>query len=407
MTQHSPAAAAPHAAPRPRPRLWILVAVAAVGPLGMNIFLPTMPRLEEMFDTSYGTVQLTLSLYFIGFAVSQLVYGPLADRFGRRPVILTALTIGVAGSLATMIGGSIWVLVAGRFLQAVGNGGGFVLARAMVRDMHSRDRAGSAIATITMALVVAPMFAPLIGSYLDAWVGWRGPMALMAVFGLAAMLAALRFLHETLDEPQPLPSVAGVIGVFIALLRMRPFVGYTFHTAFAAAVYFSFLGGGPYVMQTLLGVSAEGYGYWFILVAVTYMLGNLASSRYSHRVGIDIMIRIGNTLVLVAALTLAFYALFFAMTPAVFMGVLAVIGLGNGFNVPNGFAGAISVDPSRAGTASGLTGFIQMSLGAFVSFLAGTMLTTSATPLVFAFVICAGAAIFSHWQARRPARTGP
>jgi DHA1 family bicyclomycin/chloramphenicol resistance-like MFS transporter len=389
------------AQPRRRPSLLILIIVSAVGPLGINILLPSMPAMERAFDTSYGNVQLTLSLYFIGFAVSQLLYGPLGDRFGRRPVILIALVLGAIGAATTLIGGSIWVVVAGRFLQALGIGGGFVLARAMVRDLFDRDRAAGAIATITMALVVAPMFAPLIGSYLDAWLGWRGPMALMAILPLIIAVLGLRYLHETLREPQSLPSPIGILAIFAALLRRPPFLGYTLHTGFSSAVYFSFLGGGPYVMQTLLGVSPEGYAVWFISVGLTYMVGNLFSSRYSHVFGVDRLIWIGNSIVLASTLALAGYMLVYPLTPLVFMGAVALIGLANGLNIPNGFAGAISVEPARAGTASGLAGFVQQSIGALVSFIAGAMLTTSAAPLAAVFVICSALAILSHCYGQR------
>ena len=166
-----------------RPSFAILVAISAIGPLALNIFIPSMPGLQAEFGVSYGMAQLTLTLYLIGMAVCQLIYGPLSDRHGRRPMLLGGLAVFVVASLAAAVAPSIKVLIAARLLQAIGGAAGIVLARAMVRDVFERDKSASVISYITMACVVAPMVAPVLGGFIDKVSGWRMDFWLLAAIG--------------------------------------------------------------------------------------------------------------------------------------------------------------------------------------------------------------------------------
>ena len=156
-----------------KPPLLILVLATAVGPMAINIFLPSMPRLEVDLSTSYAMVQLTLSLYLVGLAVAQLAYGPLSDRYGRRPLMITGVCIFLVGTVICIVAPSITILIIGRVLQAIGGCAGVVLGRAIVRDMYDRDKSASMLAYITMSMVVAPMLSPTIGGLIDEYYGWR------------------------------------------------------------------------------------------------------------------------------------------------------------------------------------------------------------------------------------------
>src|SRR5690606_20851902 len=178
----------PGGTPRPgvaqrRPSLAILIAVTALGPMALNIFIPAMPGMTAVFGVDYGTIQLTLTLYLVGLAVAQLFMGPLSDRFGRRPVLLGGIGLFLAGSLAAALAPSIEALIVARIVQAVGGCAGIVLGRAIVRDTHSREASASMIGYITMVMVVAPMLAPLIGGYLDSWFGWRATFITVLAVG--------------------------------------------------------------------------------------------------------------------------------------------------------------------------------------------------------------------------------
>jgi DHA1 family bicyclomycin/chloramphenicol resistance-like MFS transporter len=203
----------------------ILVAVTATGPLALNILMPSMPGLPAVFGTDYATVQLTLSLYLIGLAGAQLIYGPLSDRYGRRPVLLAGLGVFLLGTLTGALAASISMVIAGRVLQAVGGCAGMVLGRAIVRDLYERDRAASVIAYVTMAMVVAPMLAPLFGGFLDDWLGWRATFWFVAVYGSVVVVFCFLLLGETHRTRLPFPGPAGMLSSYLRLLRSPLFLG--------------------------------------------------------------------------------------------------------------------------------------------------------------------------------------
>ncbi len=366
-----------------QPPIAVLVAVSTVGPLALNIFMPSMPRLPEVFGTDYGTVQLTLGLYLAGIAFGQLAYGPLSDRFGRRPMLLGGLWLFLAGTVLAMVATSIEVLIAGRVIQALGGCSGLVLARAIVRDLFARERSASVIAYITAAMVMAPMVAPLIGGYLDDWLGWRSIFVFVGMFGAVVTLFAVLLLHESNSQLQPLPGLGGFAASYAELLRSPVFRGYAFATTLASASFFAFLGGAPYVVVELMDRPPSEYGWYFALSAIGYMSGNLVSGRLSMRIGIDRMIGVG------LAFNLAGGVLMFVLwaagwfVPLALFAPMTLSAIGNGLNIPNGTAGAISVIPRRAGAASGLTGFLQMAFGAGASALAGHLVIESQLPLAF------------------------
>ena len=180
-------------APAPRPSFAILVAISAIGPLALNMFIPSMPGLEKTFAVPYGTVQLTLTLYLIGMAVCQLIYGPASDKFGRRPLLLAGLSLFFIASVLAAIAPTIETLIAARLIQAIGGSAGIVLARAMVRDVFTREQSASMISYITMAFVVAPMIAPVLGGFFEQYASWRTGFWILAGFG--AIVLSRRLVH--------------------------------------------------------------------------------------------------------------------------------------------------------------------------------------------------------------------
>jgi len=382
--------------------LVLIVGMAAMGPLGMHIFLPSMPGLQAVFATDYATVQLTLTFYFAAFAAAQLIYGPLSDRFGRRPVILAGLGLFLAGNLACMLAPSIEALIAGRALQAVGACAGMSLGRAIIRDVYSRERAASMMAYVTTAIVVAPMIGPTVGGIIDVTLGWRYVFGFVLLLGIAIFLASLLALVETHKDRGAIASFAAMLGSYGVLLRRREFIGYAVPTACMVAAFFGFLGSAPYVVITLMGRPPSEYGFYFIFIAGAFMLGNLIAGRITPRVGSDRMILIGCAMTIAGAIIQA--AIVFAgwLTPVSFFAPMVLINFGNGFAMPNGNVGAVSVDPTRAGAAAGLTGFMQMGLGAVVSHVVGMAMADSAVPVVVAYLILATSGLLVHlWGTRR------
>jgi DHA1 family bicyclomycin/chloramphenicol resistance-like MFS transporter len=368
------------------PSLAILIAVTALSPLSLQIIVPTMPALQLVFDTSVARVQLTLSLYLAGFALAQLAYGPISDRFGRRPTLLAGLALFIAGSAVCLMAPTIEWLIAGRILQAVGGCAGMVLSRAIVRDVYGRDQAASMIAYITMGMVVAPMLAPALGGVLKDAFGWWSIFAFTGCIGVLIALMTAVSLNETHRERGTVTDLADMLRSFAILLRMPAFNGYAFQVAFTGTAFFAFVGGAPYVMVNILGRTATEFGLFFITNAAAYMAGNFIAARYSARAGGDRMITIGTTLSLVGAAAMTVVMISGYLTAETLFGCMAVISVGNGLSQPNGRAGAISVDPNRIGAASGLSGFLQMGLAALVSYAIGLVLAANPLPLGLAML---------------------
>ena len=365
-----------------RPSLGILIAVTALGPLALNIFIPSMPGMVAVFGTDYATIQLTLTLYLFGVAVAQLFMGPLSDRFGRRPVLLAGVAVFLVGSLMAALASSLALLIAGRIIQAVGGCAGLVLGRAIVRDTHSREESASMIGYITMAMVVAPMVAPFLGGHLDEWFGWRASFFLVLGVGAVVLAFAWLLLNETHHNRHAGGGALAVLRGFPVLLRDLAFAGYAINVSCTTAVFFAFLAGAPYIMVEVMDRPASDYGEYFMLNAIAYMTGNFASGRLATRLGAVRMVFAGSVFAVIGAGLLTALSLTVEMTPLLLFLPIMLVGLANGISLPSATAAAISLRPDLAGTASGLTGFLQMFVGALVTLLVGHLQDDTVFPMV-------------------------
>ncbi len=364
-----------------RSLLPILIIMSMIGPLALNILMPSMPGLAAALDASRSEVQLTLSLFLASQAISQLFIGGLADRFGRRPVLLTALALYVGACIAAALATTIVTLIAARIVQAAGATAGMALSRTVVRDLAPQDAAASMIGYVTMGMVVAPLVAPSIGGLIDDAFGWRAIFLFSLTLGVAGVVMAGLRLPETRPATTAAQTTRQLLQRSWDVARNRRFLGFALGSAFTSAVFFAFLGGAPYLVVETMGMPKVAYGLWFIALSVGYMLGNFCSGRFSERLGGAKMIQIGNALGFLGVgifLALAFVPV---LHPAAIFLPCFVMAMGNGFLLPNAVAGAVSVDPTAAGAASGVVGFLQMGFGALASFAAGQITTVSPLPM--------------------------
>ena len=369
--------------------LALLMAMTAIGPSTLNILVPALPGLVTRLASDTGTVQLTLSLYLLSLAAAQLLLGPLSDRFGRRPVVLAGLTLNVLASLAAIAASSIEALIAARIVQAIGASTGIVIGRAIIRDLYERDRAAAMIGLVTTAMVIAPMVSPLVGGILDTAFGWEAIFIFISLFSTAVLLWALLVLPET----QPASVAQAPVLLWDetrALLASAKFHGYVLCGALGSAPFFTFLGGGPHVVVTLMGRTSAEYGLWFAFTSLGYMSGNFSVSRLSQRFGVDAMITAGIAFELIGTgLTCALVASQPDAGPAIIFLPQLVISYGNGLLLPNCIAGAVSVRPQAAGTASGMTGFTQMAVGAASTQVISILLAGASTAMPMAWQMLA------------------
>jgi DHA1 family bicyclomycin/chloramphenicol resistance-like MFS transporter len=365
----------------------LLAGVTALAPFSLQIFLPALPAIQSTFAVSTGIAQLALSLSILANAIANLAYGTLSDRFGRRPVLLVGLAAFIAGSLGCALAPTIHLLVVWRIVQSIGGAAGMVLARAIVRDLYDRERSASIIAYLTMAMVVAPMLAPTVGAVLIDVADWRAIFVVATGIGVLLLWQIAIRLGET--RPPTASRVGGPLAGAATLLRSGPFWSYVLQSTFGISVFFSFIAGAPYFMINVLGRSATEYGLWFMLVSAAFMAGNLVAGRISTRVGLDRMVLAGSLLG-VAGAGLAFALLGSGLwAPLALFGPLMAVALGNGFSVPNAQAGAVSVEPLLAGTASGIAGFSQMFVAALVSQAVGMLQDGTPYPMAVFMVACA------------------
>jgi MFS transporter, DHA1 family, multidrug resistance protein len=352
--------------------LALLIAMTGVSSLSLNILVPAIPSLVTRFAADPAHVQLTVSLYLLGLAVAQLVFGPLSDRFGRRPVVLAGLALATVASTAAIFAGSIASLIIARVAQSLGASTGQTIGRAIIRDLYDREHAASMIGLVTSVVVLMPMVAPLIGGILDTLFGW------VSIFIFAAVLSFTVFAWAVLALPETrtLSAVPGQQGHFRAdlgaLAASRRFFGYALCAGLGSAPFFSFLGGAPHVVVTMLGRTSAEYGLWFFVPSIGFMAGNFAVSRLTARFGIDALIWWGIALTIAGCLLNVFvYSALPGWEMATVFLPQIIIGFGNGLLLPTSVAGAVSIRPQVAGTASGMTGFIQMAIGAAAAQLSG------------------------------------
>ncbi|WP_412505446.1 multidrug effflux MFS transporter [Roseovarius sp. SYSU LYC5161] len=374
------------------PHVVTLILLAGISALAMNIFLPSLPGMTAWFETEYRLMQLSVALYLGVNAALQILMGPVSDRLGRRPVILGGMAIFLLATVGCIVAGNVWVFLFFRMCQA-SVVVAMVLSRAVVRDMVPQDQAASMIGYVTMGMAVVPMIGPAIGGVLDAAFGWQASFWLL--FALGALVTWMTWAD--LGETAPLSgqTFAEQIRDYPKLLKSPRFWGYSMAAALSSGSFFAYLGGAPFVGDQVFGLSPEELGVYFGAPAIGYFLGNFVSGRFSVRVGVNRMVLWGAT---INAGGIALNLTLFQMglgTPIGFFGLMTFMGLGNGMTIPNATAGALSVRPELAGTASGLSGAMMIGGGAALSALAGTLLSpgTGAFPLLWLMVGTAASGI--------------
>lgn len=367
----------------------LVTTLVALGPLSTDLYLPSLPALAEVFATDAARVQLTLSVYLAGFAVAQLAYGALSDRFGRRPLVLGGLAVYFLASLACTFATSIEQLIAARFVQAVGACAGPVLGRAIIRDAWGPLESARALAYISGAMALAPLVGPALGGVLTVAFGWQANFAALALFSGLQALAVRHWLGETNTHKDPQATRPGrVFGNFGTLLRDRTYLGCLLGLAFSYSALFAFISGSSFVLIGRFALSPAAYGLCFSSAVAGYIAGTQLASHLVRRLGADRLMVAGGWLGAVAgAAMLALELAGMHVLPAV-LGPMFVVAASVGLVMPMAGARALAPYPQMAGAASALMGFSQMAIAALVGIVVGHGVAASATVMAATVAVC-------------------
>jgi len=384
----------------------LLAMLTAVGPLSMDMYLASLPAIGRLLDAPTSQVQLTISAYLIGFAFSQILYGPLSDRHGRRPVLLAALCIYMVATLICALSSSIEMLIAARFMQAVGGSGASVLARAVVRDMYEGTRIGRELARMAAIMAVAPLVAPMVGGVLETAFGWRSNFVVLLCFGAVAWSMVWFLLPETVRKRAPEPvSVASILRSYRRFLGDSNFVIHLGIATCCLSGLFAWISSAAFVLQDIYGLSALAFGLAFAIGSSGYMVGTLIAARFVMRWGSRLTMGRGTMTMAASGIVLVLLMLPTAINPS--FGIIAAIALyliGMGMTLAQAQAGALLPYPDRAGAASSLLGFCTQTSSAVVGAILGHVLGVTAWPLAIAMV-CAGGLSLLLWSRVSGART--
>ncbi len=383
-----------------------LTGLVAIGAISTDLYLPSLPAIAAAFETDAAEVQLTLSVFLAGFALSQIACGPMSDAWGRRPVLIGGLSLYLAATLLCIFAPTIEVLIGARFVQALGGCAGVVLARAIVRDIHGREEAARMLSYMSLAMALAPAVGPILGGLLQSSFGWQVNFVALALFALVMLASVVALLPETNPWRDPGALRAGRLAAnYRRLAGDRAYLGYVLVASAAYSGIFAFISGSSFLIIDGLGLPPHLYGFCFAAVVVGYMCGAFASGRLNRRLGLDRLILLGAGLACLGGLPSL--GLTLAGPPSLVGLVLpvAVYCAGAGLLLPNAMAGAVGNYPRMAGTASALLGFIQMTLAALIGIGVGHLDDASGRAMTAAIAFAALTALFAR-LCLVPARAG-
>ena len=365
----------------------LLTALTAFGAISTDMYLPALPAIGKALKADAGSVQMTYTALLIGFAVAQLVYGSLSDRFGRRPVLLVGLCVYFLACIVCFFAWHIDVLIAGRFLMGLGACSGPVLGRAIVRDIYGPDRSAKMLSYMGTMMGLIPAVAPLLGGYLTADFGWEANFLFLGLFGILALIGTLALLPETNQwrDPRAL-EVRRMISAYRTLLGHRAYMAYTMAITFGFGAFTAYISNISYVLVDQLDVPIESFGYYFAIVVAGFMSGTIVGGRLTNKVGIPRITLIGIVILVLASSVGAALSVAGVATLVSVIGPATVMLHGIGLVFPNAIAGAIGPFHAMAGAASALLGFIQMGVGAIIATVTASLYDGTTQPMALGIV---------------------
>ncbi|MBJ7314305.1 multidrug effflux MFS transporter [Rugamonas sp. CCM 8940] len=378
----------------------VLLLVVCLPRATIDAYLPSLPAMAAELGASDAQLQLTLTLYMVGYALSMLVCGPLADRYGRRPILLGGLALYLLASLVCAMAPSAPVMIAARMLQALGGCSGTVIGRVMVRDRFGARAQAGMLSRLSMGMALSPVLAPLLGSLIDAALGWRWVFIVLAGLAAGALLLIATLVPETAPRDAARVSLGEVGRIYAGLLRDAYFLRYALAISFVYCTYFPFIAESSVLLQRLMHLSPHAYALSFGLTVSAYLLGSQVFRRMVPRHGSDALIGCSAAISLCGSLLLLLATSRHPQALLALAGPMVLIMLSVGIAIPACQLAVLQPYAANAGSASGLFFFIQMAITALCSFAVGRLSDGTVRPMVW-MTLLASAAFGVWWLACR------
>jgi len=382
--------------------VFILGLLAMLMPLSIDMYLPALPVISAQFGVPAGSAQMTLSTYILGFAIGQLLYGPMADSLGRKPVILGGTLVFAGAAVACALAQSIDQLIIMRFFHGLAAAAASVVINALMRDVYPKEEFSRMMSFVMLVTTIAPLVAPMVGGAVLVWFSWHSIFWILAVAALLASAMIFFFIDETLPvERRQKFHIRTTMGNFASLFRHKRVLSYMLASGFSFAGMFSFLSAGPFVYIELNHVSPQHFGYYFALNIVFLFVMTIINSRFVRRVGAINMFRAGLWIQFVMAIWMVVSAFLGIGFWALVVGVAAFVGCVSMIS-SNAMAVILDEFPHMAGTASSLAGTFRFGIGAVVGALLSMATFNTAWPMLWAIAFCATSSILFYLYASRP-----
>ncbi|MGF6754336.1 multidrug effflux MFS transporter [Paraburkholderia sp. GAS42] len=383
------------------PSLFILVCITLSGTFPLHVFVPALPSAARDLHASAAGIGLTITLYIIGLSAGQLVYGPLSDRYGRRPVLLAGLTLFAIASVAAACAPSLAWLELARVTQALGGCSGLVLGRAIARDSSGSTTLIRRLATLSIAMAIATAVAPVIGAQFVAHLGWRWIFITMSAANALVLLSVWRVVPET-HVPSGEFRIRRYLRSYAHLLRTPSFLAYSIGGASATTGIYAFLSASPFILESHLGLSPQAFGFAYFSLVVGLASGQSAARRLAATLPARAALLIASAIMGAASLSLVVSYVSHSITLVSVMGPMIVMFFATGLSSPYAISSALDVDASVVGAAAGLYGCMQMAYGSLCTAFIGLAPNDPTITMIAALLLSSAIAWLAFRAAPRP-----
>ena len=369
--------------------LFIIIMMCVMGLISTDIYIPALPVIAKDFRVTGDVLQLSLSTYFLGLAVSQLIYGPLSEKFGRKPVVLVGVLIFTISSFGIVIAPTINILLIFRFFQAVGACAGMTIGRAIIGEIYTKEETGKIFATVFPFIGLSPAIAPVIGGGINYYLGWRFIFLFVGLLGLLLIWLIYCKLPETKNRDFRVSINPKIIGKnYFELLSNKMFWGYTLCPCFAYIAYFAYIAESPFIFAKYF-YSTQSIGFFYISLSISYVIGNFTARKLLSKFSLPKVLLFGYSCFILGGIVMVILNYNFNQEQIVLDLIIpsTILTFGNGFLLPLGSAGVISNFPKNAGYASGMLGFLQLGAAAISTTWIGDI--TKGNPLNLAIYVAA------------------